>query len=86
MTRILSVSYKPEMEGMGQNAHSLAGVKTPYVDDYTLYSIHTAMMFLLCGKQITSAVARRETKRLVYKLQVLGQPVTSEVRSSVENP
>ena len=29
-------------------------------------------------------VARRETKRLIYKLKVLGQPVTSEVRSSVE--
>ena len=29
-------------------------------------------------------VARRETKRLVYKLKVLGQPVTSEVRSSAE--
>ena len=31
-------------------------------------------------------VARRETMRLVYKLKVLGQPVTSEVRSSAENP
>ena len=29
-------------------------------------------------------VARRETKRLIYKLKVLGQPVTSEVRSSDE--
>ena len=29
-------------------------------------------------------VARRETKRLVYELKVLGQPVTSEVRSSAE--
>ena len=29
-------------------------------------------------------VARRETKRLVYKLKVLGQPVTSEVRSSAK--
>ena len=29
-------------------------------------------------------VARRETKRLVYKLKVLGQPVASEVRSSAE--
>ena len=29
-------------------------------------------------------VARRETKRLIYKLKVLGQPVTSEVRSSAE--
>ena len=27
-------------------------------------------------------VGRRETKRLVYKLKVLGQPVTSDVRSS----
>ena len=29
-------------------------------------------------------VARRETKRLIYKLNVIGQPVTSEVRSSAE--
>ena len=29
-------------------------------------------------------VGRRETKRLIYKLKVLGQPVTSEVRSSAE--
>ena len=29
-------------------------------------------------------VVRRETKRLIYKLKVLGQPVTSEVRSSAE--
>ena len=29
-------------------------------------------------------VARRETKRLIYKLKVLGQLVTSEVRSSTE--
>ena len=29
-------------------------------------------------------VARRETKRLVYELKVLGQPVISEVRSSAE--
>ena len=29
-------------------------------------------------------VARRETKILIYKLKVLGQPVTSEVRSSAE--
>ena len=29
-------------------------------------------------------VARRETKRLIYKLKVLGQPVTSEIRSSAE--
>ena len=29
-------------------------------------------------------VARRETKRLIYKLKVLGQPVTSEVRSNAE--
>ena len=29
-------------------------------------------------------VARRETKRLIYKLKVLGQTVTSEVRSSAE--
>ena len=29
-------------------------------------------------------VARRETKRLICKLKVLGQPVTSEVRSSAE--
>ena len=29
-------------------------------------------------------VARREAKRLIYKLKVLGQPVTSEVRSSAE--
>ena len=29
-------------------------------------------------------VARRETKQLVYKLKALGQPVTTEVRSSVE--
>ena len=29
-------------------------------------------------------VARRETKRLIYKLKVLGQPVISEVRSSAE--
>ena len=29
-------------------------------------------------------VARRETKRLIYKFKVLGQPVTSEVRSSAE--
>ena len=29
-------------------------------------------------------VARRETKRLIYKLKVLGQPMTSEVRSSAE--
>ena len=29
-------------------------------------------------------VARRETKRLIYKLKALGQPVTSEVRSSAE--
>ena len=29
-------------------------------------------------------VACRETKRLIYKLKVIGQPVTSEVRSSVE--
>ena len=29
-------------------------------------------------------VARRETKRLIYKLKVLGQPVTSEVSSSAE--
>ena len=32
MTRILSISYKPEMEGMGQNAHSGRG-KTRYVND-----------------------------------------------------
>ena len=31
-------------------------------------------------------VARRERKRLVYKLKVLGQPVTSEVRSSAKKP
>ena len=29
-------------------------------------------------------VGRRETKRLVYKLKVLGRPVTSEVGSSAE--
>ena len=29
-------------------------------------------------------VARRETKRLIYQLKVLGQPVTSEDRSSAE--
>ena len=29
-------------------------------------------------------VSRRETKRLIYKLMVLGQPVTSEVRLSAE--
>ena len=29
-------------------------------------------------------VAHRETKRLIYKLKVLGQPGTSEVRSSAE--
>ena len=29
-------------------------------------------------------VARRKTKRLVYKLKVLGHPATSEVRSSAE--
>ena len=29
-------------------------------------------------------VARRKTKRLIYKLKFLGQPVTSEVRSSAE--
>ena len=29
-------------------------------------------------------VARRKTKRLIYKLKVIGQPVTSEVRSSAE--
>ena len=29
-------------------------------------------------------VARRETKRLIYQLKVLGQPVISEVRSSAE--
>ena len=29
-------------------------------------------------------VARRETKRLIYKFKVLAQPVTSEVRSSAE--
>ena len=29
-------------------------------------------------------VARRETKRVIYKLKVLGQTVTSEVRSSAE--
>ena len=29
-------------------------------------------------------VARRETKRFIYKLKVLGQPVTSEVRSSAD--
>ena len=29
-------------------------------------------------------VARRETKRLIYTLKVLGQPVTSEVRPSAE--
>ena len=29
-------------------------------------------------------VARRETKILIYKLKVLGQLVTSEVRSSAE--
>ena len=49
MTRILSISNKVEMEGMGQNAHSLAGVRRPM-----LMAIYTAMMFLLCGKQITS--------------------------------
>ena len=32
----------------------------------------------------TERVARRETMRLIYKLKVLGQPVTSEVRSSAE--
>ena len=36
----------------------------------------------LCGKN--ERVARRETKRLIYELKVLGQPVTSEVRSSAE--
>ena len=29
-------------------------------------------------------LSRRDTKRLIYKLKVLGQPVTSEVRSSAE--
>ena len=29
-------------------------------------------------------VARRETKRVIYKLKVLDQPVISEVRSSAE--
>ena len=29
-------------------------------------------------------VSCRKTKRLVYKLKVLGQPVTSEVRSSAD--
>ena len=29
-------------------------------------------------------VARRDTKRSIFKLKVLGQPVTSEVRSSAE--
>ena len=37
----------------------------------------------LRGKK-NERVARRETKRLIYKLKVLGQPVTSEVRSSAE--
>ena len=36
----------------------------------------------LCGKN--EHVARRETKRLIYQLKILGQPVTSEVRSSAE--
>ena len=29
-------------------------------------------------------VTRRETKRFIYKLKVLAEPVTSEVRSSAE--
>ena len=29
-------------------------------------------------------VGRRETKRLIYKLKILGQPVTSEVRSRAD--
>ena len=36
----------------------------------------------LCEKN--ERVARGETKRLKYKLKVLGQPVTSEVRSDAE--
>ena len=38
---------------------------------------------LLIGQELrekNERVARRETKRLIYKLKVLGQPVTSEVR------
>ena len=46
MTHILSISYKPEMEGMGKNAHPLAGVRRPMS-----MAIHTAMMLLLSGKQ-----------------------------------
>ena len=36
------------------------------------------------NKDNKNNVARSETKRLVYKLKVLGQPVTSQVRSSAE--
>ena len=35
-------------------------------------------------KKKNERVARRKTKRLIYKLKVLGQPVSSEVRSSAE--
>ena len=83
MTRILSVSYKPEMEDMGPNADSLAGVRHPmsmaiqYTYSDNVFAVRQA------NKE---RVARRETKRLVYKLKILGRPVTSKVRSSAENP
>ena len=60
MTRILSVSYKPEMEGMGQNDHSLVGVRRPMS-----MAIHKAMMFFAVRQANNELVARRETKRLV---------------------
>ena len=83
MTRILSVSYNPEMEGMGQNDHPLAGVRRAMS-----MAIHKAMIFFFFAVRQANneRVAGRETKRLVYKLKVPGQHVTSEVRSSGENP
>ena len=44
----------------------------------------TRPLIELALREKNELVARYETKRLVYKLKVLGQPVTSGVRSSAE--
>ena len=61
MMRILSTSQKPEMESMGQNAHSLAGVRRPM----SMVNIYSDDGFAVRQTK-NERKARRETKRLVY--------------------
>ena len=84
-----------QFAGNSLNSEMLSGPKlqNDMVDLLIRFRSHPVALVgasLSCGQGARAsrkkrAVARRETKRLIYKLKVLGQPVTSEVRSN-ENP